>query len=392
MLQRLLGEERLLFRLGGIIVNDLAPGERASWKEYRLDNKGIWDWVAWEALTHESVLRNKDDSVLGVIRYKPFVQQKGEKIDLPAFSKGWVMNIEEQHGEAGEACFLTLTWNPFLNLKGDRVENALGENSSMTIEAMEQHMFSVLDTLASRFPPEAEARILKYQEIIDYLAFSLAHGRLYVEMPAVPVDLDSLLTQDFSADFSKNLITFGEETFLVLTLPAFLGCMEETLRRIIEDMTRTGIPCRHVQRVLFFGEKEARKEMERRDRMGLWCNSRKYIKELIASPLHGNFHGYYNNTLVGLIPTADYGKIVRYLRQLFYETQEFYIIENFNAKQRWWGTIPAHFRAGIAAPICAFQSIEELLRASGKDKEEEMETLISVDEDEQGREEDHVSA
>ena len=137
MLQRLLGEERLLFRLGGIIVNDLAPGERASWKEYRLDNKGIWDWVAWEALTHESVLRNKDDSVLGVIRYKPFVQQKGEKIDLPAFSKGWVMNIEEQHGEAGEACFLTLTWNPFLNLKGDRVENALGENSSMTIEAME---------------------------------------------------------------------------------------------------------------------------------------------------------------------------------------------------------------------------------------------------------------
>jgi len=371
-------------------VNDLAPGERASWKEYRLDNKGIWDWVAWEALTHESVLRNKDDSVLGVIRYKPFVQQKGEKIDLPAFSKGWVMNIEEQHGEAGEACFLTLTWNPFLNLKGDRVENALGENSSMTIEAMEQHMFSVLDTLASRFPSEAEARILKYQEIIDYLAFSLAHGRLYVEMPAVPVDLDSLLTQDFSADFSKNLITFNEETFLVLTLPAFLGCMEETLRRIVEEMTRTGIPCRHVQRILFFGEKEARKEMERRDRMGLWCNSRKYIKELIEAPLHGKFHGYYNNTLVALVKTEDYARTVAYLRKLFYETQEFYIIENFNAKQRWWGTIPAHFRAGIAAPICAFQSVEELLRASGKDKEEEMETLISVDEDEQGREEAHV--
>ena len=390
MLQRLLGEERLLFRLGGIIVNDLAPGERASWKEYRLDNKGIWDWVAWEALTHESILRNKDDSVLGVIRYKPFVQQKGEKIDLPAFSKGWVMNIEEQHGEAGEACFLTLTWNPFLNLKGDRVENALGENSSMTIEAMEQHMFSVLDTLASRFPSEAEARILKYQEIIDYLAFSLAHGRLYVEMPAVPVDLDSLLTQDFSADFSKNLITFNEETFLVLTLPAFLGCMEETLRRIVEEMTRTGIPCRHVQRILFFGEKEARKEMERRDRMGLWCNSRKYIKELIEAPLHGKFHGYYNNTLVALVKTEDYARTVAYLRKLFYETQEFYIIENFNAKQRWWGTIPAHFRAGIAAPICAFQSVEELLRASGKDKEEEMETLISVDEDEQGREEAHV--
>lgn len=212
----------------------------------------------------------------------------------------------------GEACFLTLTWNPFLSLKGDKVENALGENAAMTLDAMEQHMFSVLDTLASRFPPEAEAKILKYQEIIDYLAFSLSHGRLHVEMPDFPVDLDVYLTEDFTADFSKNLITFGEETFLILTLPAFLGAMEKTLRRIIEEMEHAHIPCRHVQRILFFDEKEARKEMERRDRMGLWCRSRKYIKELIEAPLHGKFHGYYNNTLVALVKTADYARVVAY--------------------------------------------------------------------------------
>ena len=162
------------------------------------------------------------------------------------------MNIEEQHGEAGEACFLALIWNLFLSMKGEKVENALGENAAMSLDAMEQHMFSVLDTLASRFPPEAEARILKYQEIIDYLAFSLSHGRLYVEMPDVPVDLDVYLTQDSTADFSKNLITFGEEIFLILTLPAFLGVMEKTLRRIIEEMEHAHIPCRHVQRILFF--------------------------------------------------------------------------------------------------------------------------------------------
>lgn len=373
-------------------MNDLARGEVPSWKEYSLENKEVQDWVVWEALTHESVLRSKDDSVLGVIRYKPFQRKEGAGISLPAFSQGWVMNIEEQHGEEGEACFLTLTWNPFLSLKGDKVENALGENAAMSIDAMEQHMFSVLDTLASRFPPEAEAKILKYQEIIDYLAFSLSHGRMYVEMPDVPVDLDVYLTQDFTANFSKNLITFGEETFLILTLPAFLGAMEKTLRRIIEEMARGGIPCRHVQRILFFDEKEARKEMERRDRMGLWCRSRKYIKELIEAPLHGKFHGYYNNTLVALVKTENYARTVAYLRKLFYETQEFYIIENFNAKQRWWGTIPAHFRAGVAAPICAFQNLEDLLMASGSGsmKKEETETLISVDEDDSGREEAHV--
>ena len=373
-------------------MNDLARGEVPSWKEYSLENKEVQDWVVWEALTHESVLRSKDDSVLGVIRYKPFQRKESAGISLPAFSQGWVMNIEEQHGEAGEACFLTLTWNPFLSLKGDKVENALGGNAAMSLDAMEQHMFSVLDTLASRFPPEAEAKILKYQEIIDYLAFSLSHGRIDVEMPAVPVDLDVYLTQDFTANFSKNLITFGEETFLILTLPAFLGAMEKTLRRIIEEMARGGIPCRHVQRILFFDEKEARKEMERRDRMGLWCRSRKYIKELIEAPLHGKFHGYYNNTLVALVKTENYARTVAYLRKLFYETQEFYIIENFNAKQRWWGTIPAHFRAGVAAPICAFQNLEDLLMASGSGsmKKEETETLISVDEDDSGREEAHV--
>lgn len=373
-------------------MNDLARGEVPSWKEYSLENKEVQDWVVWEALTHESVLRSKDDSVLGVIRYKPFERKEGAGISLPAFSQGWVMNIEEQHGDEGEACFLTLTWNPFLSLKGDKVENALGENAAMSIDAMEQHMFSVLDTLASRFPPEAEAKILKYQEIIDYLAFSLSHGRMYVEMPDVPVDLDVYLTQDFTANFSKNLITFGEETFLILTLPAFLGAMEKTLRRIIEEMEHAHIPCRHVQRILFFDEKEARKEMERRDRMGLWCRSRKYIKELIEAPLHGKFHGYYNNTLVALVKTENYARTVAYLRKLFYETQEFYVIENFNAKQRWWGTIPAHFRAGVAAPICAFQNLEDLLMASGSGsmKKEETETLISVDEDESGREEAHV--
>lgn len=163
-------------------MNDLARGEVPSWKEYSLENKEVQDWVVWEALTHESVLRSKDASVLGVIRYKPFERKEGAGISLPAFSQGWVMNIEEQHGEAGEACFLALTWNPFLSLKGDKVENALGGNAAMSLDAMEQHMFSVLDTLASRFPPEAEAKILKYQEIINYLAGHLRQRALQREV------------------------------------------------------------------------------------------------------------------------------------------------------------------------------------------------------------------
>ena len=93
-----------------------------SWKEYHLDNKTIADWLPWGALTHENVMRNKDDSVLGVIRYKrfdppqriPFYEWKNP-IYLPSFRRGWSIWLEEQYAEDGDVeCFLTLCWNPFL--------------------------------------------------------------------------------------------------------------------------------------------------------------------------------------------------------------------------------------------------------------------------------------
>lgn len=357
--------------------------EKPSWREYRLDNKDIWDWIAWEAFTHESVLRNKDDSVLGVIRYEPCAGSlEGAWSTLPGFARGWVMNIEEQHTSRGTAAYLVLTWNPFKNMKGE-VTNTLERGKTVAIDGMEAYLYEKLVSFRDAFPDAAHAHILRYQEIVDYLVFTLAHGRYQVTMPEIPVDLDYALSRDFDADFSANRITFGEETFLVLTLPDFIGSRSATLRRLIDAFVKNDIPCRHVQRLLFFSPDEVKKERGKRSRMRLWCPSRHYIKELIEEPMNGNFYGYYNNTFVALVPTAAYEKCEAYLRKLFEEAEEFYLLENFNAKQRWWGTIPAHFRAGIVPPVYGFLRLEDLLYLSEAAKGRERELLLSIEEEEQ---------
>ena len=65
--------------------------QKMSWKEYDLSNKSIADWLPWLGLSHENVLRNKDDSVLGMIRYKRFREDgtKVQRIALPSFRQGW---------------------------------------------------------------------------------------------------------------------------------------------------------------------------------------------------------------------------------------------------------------------------------------------------------------
>lgn len=38
-----------------------------------------------------------------------------------------------------------------------------------------------------------------------------------------------------------------------------------------------------------------------------------------------------------------------------------YIVEDYNAKDLWWGSLPGLFRAATTPPICGFQALEELL-------------------------------
>lgn len=148
------------------------------------------------------------------------------------------------------------------------------------LDALEETLAVVLQTLTDAFPAEAQAHILSYQEIVDYLCFTLTMGARRMQMPDPPIDFDLYLTDRLPLNFAGNHVRLGDDMFLLLSLPSLFGGQADIYEELWQIFARRGIPCRHTQRILLFGEKEAEKEL--RSYMGKWCPSRRYIKELLT--------------------------------------------------------------------------------------------------------------
>lgn len=102
-----------------------------SWKEFDLTPKGIEDWISWYALTRENVMRCKDGSVLGMIRYQPFEKEQDEDPQeialLTHLSKGWTLWIDDTFTGKETVHTLFLSWNPFYTM-GGKTENGISGN------------------------------------------------------------------------------------------------------------------------------------------------------------------------------------------------------------------------------------------------------------------------
>jgi len=95
-----------------------------SLKEYDIDDSAIDEWLPWGGLIRPGVMKNKDDSFLGVIEYTPYIASKYKKIKDRNYQNGWSFWSEKQHRQGSDHYFLTVSWNPFYT--GDRkAENTL---------------------------------------------------------------------------------------------------------------------------------------------------------------------------------------------------------------------------------------------------------------------------
>ena len=360
-----------------------------SWKEYRLQNKRAAEHLSWGGITHPNILRCKDDSVLGIITYQPYsMEEETQRIALPSFQNGWSIWIEEQQERSGaRRSYLTLSWMPFRGMDG-KVKNTL-TGEKIEIDALEVTLAGVLRALAASFPAEAEANLLAYQEIVDYLCFTLTMGERRMEMPDPPIDLDLYLTDRLPLNFAENHVRLGDEMFLLLSLPALFGAEGELYEELWQTFAHHGIPCRHTQRILLFGEKEAEKEL--RSYMGKWCPSRRYIKDLLTDGLLGQLNGYYTNEIILLISKDAFDVVAEYLHRLMSARALSYVVEDYNAKDLWWGSLPGMFKAGLVPPICGFATIEDLLAVTQPAAVEE-ERGEAGEEEQEGEEEEIVSA
>jgi len=340
-----------------------------SWKEYDIDDEDIAEWLPWEGIVRPTVMKNKDGSFFGVIEYIPYISS--EKIKYCNYQNGWNIWSEKQHRQGNDRYFLTISWNPIYD-RALKAENTL--TACFVDEKKATDYFAEeIQTLTNDITAVTTCHLLEYQEILDFLSFTLSFGENSVILPenSLYLDLDILLSQDLNVKFLGNDISMNEKTLLVLTLPSIL---EMSIMNILYKAF-AGITYRYVQRILLFGKKMAQEDLEKY--VSNWCNGRKSLRETMTANLLSNLNGYYTASLFFLLSDDDYDKIRDYCKEILNTLEIPYFLENYNLKDVWWGSIPGIFRANINAPITGFSSLDELLVQ--RENEEEVNANVSLE-------------
>ncbi|TYZ20188.1 hypothetical protein [Selenomonas ruminis] len=326
-----------------------------SWKEYDLSNNTVADWLPWGGLTLPHVVQEKDGSYFGVIRYKALPEESAAGIELPHFKEGWSLWLERQHVPLGEdGLYIVLCWNPFISKMGYAV-NRLNKDMLVKAEDAGIYFATVLDDFAENLGKVTEASVLEYQDVIDFMSFAIAYNEQKIIMPEVPLYLDALLSQDLDLNLSGNSIELGGKETVAVSLAAPLPLkQEETLLHAVDRL-----PFRFVQRLLIMGPEKAEKKLM--SYMSKWCGGRKSVKKLIKAPLLGELTGLYANTLFLLTDKGQGKEMERYIREVLNRLEALYIVEDYNRKDVWWGSLPGLFRANLTPPQMSFSGLNELM-------------------------------
>lgn len=171
-------------------------------KEYTAA-KDVAEGLPWGGITMPFVMRQKDGSCFSVIEYQPYEKTRLSKsLHTPDFCRGWSLWSECQHTPDSDRYFLTICWNPFISRHNPHIENTLGVEVEQGnfLPCFAQEAQGILREIQS----VTTARLLEYQDLMDFLSFTLSMGENRVLMPEVPLYMDALLSQDIEFDFLAN--------------------------------------------------------------------------------------------------------------------------------------------------------------------------------------------
>lgn len=322
-----------------------------SWQEYNAENNLVADWLPWGGLTAPFVLENKDGSFLGIIEYKPL--SENHKIDIPKMQNGWAFWFEKQYAKNRSGAFFIICWNPII--KQDHIVNTLNGKIISKDKAREVFKVALMD-FADKLSANTDCKLLEYQEILDFLSFSLSMGENNVEMPEIPLYLDALLSNDVDWNIDdKNDIGIGDKFFVVVSTPASL--QDEELDFIAKEFS--DYPMRYVRRLLLFDKKSAQEMMEAYTKA--WCKGRRSIKNLMMNEIYTDLSGYYTDTLIFLVNKENRASVEKDLSDLLSDLELSFRIEEYNRKDIWWGSLAGVFRANVNPPITGFSGLYDLL-------------------------------
>jgi len=320
-------------------------------KEFEINNEDVSEGLMWGGITLPHVMQQKDGSCFSVIEYEPYEKNFLTKnLEFPKFCRGWSMWNERQHTLEGDRNFIILCWNPFETKINPNIENTFGEK--ILKENFLKYFGEESKKFCEEFSKVTKAKLLEYQELMNFLSFSLTLEKNEVKMPEVPLYMDALLSQDVKFDFKANDIFINGKKIFIVSLPDFPRAWE-----IFEQVKRFSY--RYVRRILIFDEKES--EIEMKKYCGKWCPNRKIMLEEIEKNILSNFNGYCWNGFIFLLDELEEKIFREYFEEYLQEKEISYIFEHYNLKDVWWGSLAGMYLANITPPLVGFDSVEEFI-------------------------------
>jgi hypothetical protein len=335
----------------------------ASLNEFGLQSTAIEEWLPWGGIIRPSVMRQKDGSMFSIITYDPYTTDLSSTLPLWEFCRGWAMWNEHQHAVGSRAQdYLIIGWNPFET--NGRIENALrpGIMAVGSVDYFDQEIHRFL----ADFQKLTAARLLEYQEIMDVLSFSLSMGEDRQEMPDCPLYMDALLSQNVDFEFGSNDVFINGKRICAVSLFAPDGAND--LYQQLEHVTY-----RHVRRMLLFNKKQAKHDLLKYT--SRWFPTRSVIRHMATDDLFGDYNGYYTDTLLFPLDEEHDAPFQAELRGILNQAELPYIVEEYNLKEVFWGSIPGLFLANAYPPVTGFHDLSEFLHATIEIKEEREDIL-----------------
>ncbi len=330
-------------------------------KEYDVDAGAVEEWLPWGGLTMPFVMQQKGGSCFSVIEYTPYVKTKLTKaMATPSFRRGWAIWSECQHTPEGERHFLVIFWNPFVTPNHLQIGNTLG--TEVEKENFLAYFGQEVQGILREIQTVTTATLLQYQEMMDFLSFSLSMGDSKALMPEIPLYMDALLTQDINFDFRANDIFINDKRVLIFSLPS-LPETEEILS-LVQDVS-----FRAVRRMLLFDQGEVKTEM--RKYAGKWCPLRKTMRERIMEGIVSEVNGYLWDGLIFHLEESVYDEIRTRITEYLTEECIPFCFEEYNLKDVWWGSLPGVFLANITPPLMGVSSLENFLAHTEEAREQE---------------------
>ena len=323
-----------------------------SYKEYTVDDLAVDEWLSWGGITRPAILEQKDHSLFSVLTYLPWKKDfLTKEVEFPEFRRGWGFWSERQHTPTEEKNYLALFWNPFIIKNKSYIANTLNDEK-VARENYRAYFEYEMGDFTNKIQQITTAKQIEYQELINFLTFSLSVGDCYFEMPETPLALDVYLSQDITFKFAANDIFINDKRVLILTLPSLPN--PEKLFELFADK-----PYRYVRRLLTFDSEETEAEMDKY--LGSWCPGRKTTLKEIQKGIVDKLNGYYHNGFIFHLPQNEYDDFRKYITDILTDMELPFIIEKYNLKDIWWGSLPGMYLSNITPPLLGFSSVTDLL-------------------------------